>query len=62
MNRFLHSTLFAAAAVALVAIAPAQKKGAPPPELTFEKVWNDGPQSFADLAGKVVILDFAQTW
>lgn len=54
---------FAAAALALATVAPAQiQKGAVPPELTFAKVWNDGPQSFADLAGKVVILDFAQTW
>lgn len=62
MNRFLHTTLLSAAALALCAAAPAQKKGAPPPEITFEKVWNDGPATFADLAGKVVILDFAQTW
>ena len=37
-------------------------KGGTPPEFAFEKVWNDGPQTFADFAGKVVILDFAQTW
>lgn len=48
--------LFASGAVAQVA------KGAPAPEFAFEKVWNDGPQTFADMAGKVVILDFAQTW
>ncbi|MCB9884880.1 MAG: hypothetical protein H6838_05270 [Planctomycetes bacterium] len=48
---------------ALAALAPAQvAKGATPPSFTFEKVWNDGPASFDDLAGKVVILDFAQTW
>ena len=38
------------------------KKGATPPAFAFEKVWNDGPASFDDLAGKVVILDFSQTW
>lgn len=37
-------------------------KGASAPEFTIEKAWNDGPQGFADLAGKLVILDFAQTW
>lgn len=56
--------LLAVAAVALCAgLAPAQvQKGAMPPELVFEKVWNDGPATFADMAGKVVVLDFAQTW
>lgn len=48
--------LFAGAAAAQV------QKGAIAPAFEFEKVWNDGPQSFDDLAGKVVILDFAQTW
>ncbi|MCC7064486.1 MAG: hypothetical protein IT456_16860 [Planctomycetes bacterium] len=54
-------------ALALVALGsaalPAQvQKGGTPPELVFDKVWNDGPATFADMAGKVVILDFAQTW
>lgn len=54
---------FVLAGLALAAVAPAQlQKGSLPPELTFDKVWNDGPATFADLAGKVVILDFAQTW
>ncbi len=48
---------------ALAAHAPAQvAKGATAPSFAFEKVWNDGPAGFDDLAGKVVILDFAQTW
>ena len=61
---FHRPMLTACAAAALVAAAlPAQvSKGAMPPEFAFEKVWNDGPQNFADFAGKVVILDFAQTW
>lgn len=37
-------------------------KGATPPEIPFQKVWNDGPASFADFAGKVVILKFSETW
>jgi peroxiredoxin len=47
-------------AIALaVTIAPAQGKiGEPAPSFTFQKVWNDGPKSFADLTGKVVILEF----
>lgn len=50
------------AALLFAGAVAAQAKGAAAPEFTFEKVWNDGPQSFDDLAGKVVILDFAQTW
>ena len=59
-----HRPMSTACAAALLGFAlPAQvQKGAAPPEFAFEKVWNDGPQTFADLAGKVVILDFAQTW
>jgi len=61
MLRSIH--VFAGVAVAaLVVSAPAQAKGAAPPEFAFEKVWNDGPATFADMAGKVVILDFGQTW
>lgn len=40
----------------------AQQKGAPPPPIEFVKVWNDGPESFDELEGKVVILDFGATW
>ncbi len=50
------------AALLFAGITAAQAKGAPASEFAFEKVWNDGPKSFDDLAGKVVILDFAQTW
>lgn len=51
------AALFGAAAV------PAQvPKGTAPPAFEFKKVWNDGPESFDELAGKVVILDFAETW
>ena len=40
----------------------AQQKGSEPPAIEFVKVWNDGPESFDELAGKVVILDFGATW
>lgn len=56
------SWLFAAAALfgsVLVAQVP---KGKAAPEFPFQKVWNDGPTSFADFAGKVVILKFSETW
>jgi hypothetical protein len=41
---------------------PAQDKGKAAPSFEIEKAWNDGPTSFDELFGKVVILDFAQTW
>lgn len=51
-------------ALALVAVgcAAAQQKGSTPPPIEFVKVWNDGPESFDELEGKVVILDFGATW
>lgn len=42
--------------------AAAQQKGSTPPPIEFVKVWNDGPESFGELEGKVVILDFGATW
>lgn len=50
------ATLFAGAAQAQLA------KGSNAPAFEFDKVWNDGPAAFDELAGKLVILDFAQTW
>ncbi|MFY9344006.1 MAG: hypothetical protein WAT39_16070 [Planctomycetota bacterium] len=38
------------------------QKGQEPPPIPFKKVWNDGPASFDDFAGKVVILKFSETW
>jgi hypothetical protein len=61
----MFRSIHALAGVALASLAisvPAQAKGTAPPEFPFEKVWNDAPATFADFAGKVVILDFAQTW
>ena len=57
-------TCAGALALALVAAggAAAQQKGSPPPPIEFVKVWNDGPESFDELEGKVVILDFGATW
>jgi hypothetical protein len=55
-------TVTLAAMVFTSAALSAQQVGSMPPVLEFEKVWNDGPKSFDDFAGKVVILDFAQTW
>ena len=40
----------------------AQQIGSAPPAFEFEKVWNDGPKSFDEFEGKVIILDFSETW
>jgi len=56
------SRLFAVVALAVTGLSAQVQKGGTPPELTFDKVWNQGPASWDDLVGKVVILDFAQTW
>ncbi|MCA8971543.1 MAG: hypothetical protein H6832_17005 [Planctomycetes bacterium] len=58
-------TIITCAAAALFACSalPGQlQKGATPPPFEFKKVWNDGPASFDDLQGKLVIFDFAATW
>ncbi len=55
-------SLFAAAALLGSAAVAQVAKGSPAPALAFQKVWNDGPASFDDLAGKVVILKFSETW
>ncbi len=56
--------LFAATALAFGAASlPAQlSKGGTPPPLVIEKAWNGAPTNWDDFAGKVVILDFGQTW
>ena len=60
---FQRTSLVVAAFAMLAAAVPAQaQKGSAPPVLKFDKVWNDGPQSWDDTAGKVVILDFGRTW
>ncbi len=51
--------LVAIVAITLVAAPAAQIEiGEPAPAFTFHQVWNDAPQDFAALAGKVVILEF----
>jgi hypothetical protein len=47
----------------LAAAAPAQLlKGAKAPAFEIDKAWNGAPTSFDQFDGKLVILDFAQTW
>ncbi|MGE3171498.1 MAG: hypothetical protein AB7O97_02655 [Planctomycetota bacterium] len=36
--------------------------GTAAPAFDIDHAWNDGPASFAEFEGKLVILDFAQTW
>jgi hypothetical protein len=52
----------AVVAFCLAPVSAQVAKGGSAPSFKIEKAWNDGPTSFEDLQGKVVILDFAQTW
>jgi len=61
MNLNKSCLLMAALALAGGSLV-AQQKGSAPPAIEFVKVWNDGPASFDELEGKVVILDFGATW
>ncbi len=54
--------LFAAALLLAGGVSAQVAKGSPAPAIPFQKVWNDGPASFDDLAGKVVILKFSESW
>lgn len=61
----IHLTRAATAAAIVVLAGSLQaqlKKGADAPAFTIEKAWNEGPTDFSEFAGKLVILDFAQTW
>jgi hypothetical protein len=60
-----HSIAVAGAAFALLLAGAGRAqldKGSSAPAFEFAKVWNGGPADFKGLAGKLVILDFAQTW
>ncbi len=55
-------SMFATAIVLGSALVAQVDKGAAAPAFPFQKTWNDAPESFDDLAGKVVILKFSETW
>jgi hypothetical protein len=57
-----HIPAFATAALLAGALAAQVPPGAPAPVFPFAKVANGGPDSFADFAGRVVILKFSETW
>ena len=62
MIRTTSRVVVAALALVSAGTLAAQQKGSTPPPIEFVKVWNDGPESFDELEGKVVILDFGATW
>lgn len=51
-----------AVALLFAAATLAQAPGQAAPSFEFLGGLNDAPKSFAELEGKVVILDFARTW
>lgn len=56
------SSLFVAATVLAGGVSAQISKGSPAPAFPFQKVWNNGPESFDDFAGRVVVLKFSETW
>ncbi len=62
MNRHFRLPVVAAALLGAAAVTAQVPKGGAAPPFEFNAVLNDGPESFDDLAGKVVILDFAESW
>ena len=63
MRLQLSSSIILSAAGLLATAAPAQvERGSTAPSFDFAAALNDAPQSFAALAGKVVLLDFFATW
>ncbi|MCR9247183.1 MAG: hypothetical protein NXI31_19290 [bacterium] len=54
--------IVAAALFGAAAVTAQVPKGSSAPEFEFKAVLNDGPEAFEDLAGKVVIFDFAESW
>jgi thiol-disulfide isomerase/thioredoxin len=61
MVRNASSVLASALTVLAADALGAQHKGCTPPPIEFVKVWNDGPKSFGELEGRVVILYFGTT-
>ena len=58
-----RNPLFVAGALALASVLPAQLSvGENAPAFDIKKGWNDAPVSFAELKGKVVLIEFFATW
>lgn len=63
MHDRLRSISVAAAAGLLAASLSAQlQPGTTAPPFDFDQRWNDAPTSFAELEGKLVLLDYFATW
>jgi hypothetical protein len=63
MRRKLDGGVSMLVAAALAAPVTGQlAKGTEAPEFQFDKVWNGGPDTFADLKGRVILLEFFATW
>ncbi len=58
----LRLPMVAAALFSAATLTAQVSQGSAAPPFDFKAMLNDGPESFDDLAGKVVILDFAETW
>jgi len=54
--------VLSAAGLALGAATAQVAPGQAAPEVEFGKVLNGGPTSWQELDGRVVLLDFSETW
>jgi len=62
MIRTPSRTLASALVLGLAGGLLAQDPGTDAPEIEFAKTWNDAPSSWDELHGKLVLLDFGETW
>lgn len=63
MARLLPIAVTAAALAGTVAFAPAQGTvGSAAPEFDFQGAYNGAPASFAELSGRLVLIEFFATW
>ena len=62
MIRLPSRVLAAALVLGAVGGLTAQQPGSDAPEIEFVKTWNGAPASWDDLSGKLVLLDFGETW
>ena len=62
MKALAHPLALVTIAVSSGAAVAQIRRGDSLPAFQFIESWNGAPKTFAELAGKVVILDFTQSW
>lgn len=62
MRHTIHTVGIAALALACQTLPAQLAKGTTAPEFDIGKAWSQTPISFAELKGKVILLEFFATW